>query len=267
MPSLKRKGPDDENILSPDPGSQSAPLSRSKRRRCNVLEHGIAQLSLDPPDDGAADALKRSLSEAAARFTSIPTASIPEAPVVQSQPSWDTSMYTYPPTDAPSVPVVRPGSVEEPTSPVVDLPDVQMKSPSWYEIEKDRRSCPRVSVLRLPLTTHAGIVVTDLEDSDTEESESDASTKTTSDMTVSPALLDRLSKHVSAMPTPRYQEPDSSKALVLFRPLVIPAGNSEIEGVGLVGSNGVREAEAEESSFPDASIASQSDDAMDIEPF
>ncbi|KAI0930377.1 hypothetical protein AcW1_009088 [Taiwanofungus camphoratus] len=249
MPSLKRKGPDDENILSPDPGSQSAPLSRSKRRRCNVLEHGIAQLSLDPPDDGAADALKRSLSEAAARFTSIPTASIPEAPVVQSQPSWDTSMYTYPPTDAPSVPVVRPGSVEEPTSPVVDLPDVQMKSPSWYEIEKDR------------------IVVTDLEDSDTEESESDASTKTTPDMTVSPALLERLSKHVSAMPTPRYQEPDSSKALVLFRPLVIPAGNSEIEGVGLAGSNGVREAEAEESSFPDASIASQSDDAMDIEPF
>ncbi|KAG8893442.1 hypothetical protein FRB99_001943 [Tulasnella sp. 403] len=91
---------------------------------------------------------------------------------------------TIPPTSYPPTPVVR-QNVTQPPIPeeVVSVPEVNMKSRSWFEPEKDRESrLPSwydAHTLNLPLRTspftRPGIVVLDLDGSDT-ETESTANT-------------------------------------------------------------------------------------------
>ena len=145
MPSQKRKElSDDEDAPSTFYESRRSlsPTPSPKRRRCDVLENGMSQLTLDgrpiPPSATTASA-------------SYPTVLFPVTPVASHPPPlWaDPSQLSGPnvthiPTSAAAT-VVLPGSVEEPTSPETveedaEVQDVSMKVPSWYEIEKDRTS-------------------------------------------------------------------------------------------------------------------------------
>ncbi|KAJ7287698.1 hypothetical protein C8J57DRAFT_1496131 [Mycena rebaudengoi] len=90
-----------------------------------------------------------------------------------------------------------PIDVEPPPRPVSPtVPDIKMKSSSWYEPEPDR------------------IIITDLNSSSDEE-DADASPDP---LTISPALLQRLNLRArEAKLAP--PQPPQSQALVLFRPL------------------------------------------------
>ncbi|KAI0702965.1 hypothetical protein C8T65DRAFT_655220 [Cerioporus squamosus] len=145
MPSHKRKELSDEEDAPStfEPRRSLSPTPSPKRRRCDVLENGMSQLTLD----GLAIPPSASLASA-----SYPTILFPDSPAVASHPPplWaDASHASGPnvshiPTNA-ATPVILPGSVEEPTSPETvsedaEVQDVSMKIPSWYEIEKDRTS-------------------------------------------------------------------------------------------------------------------------------
>ncbi|KAI0334952.1 hypothetical protein GY45DRAFT_1317396 [Cubamyces sp. BRFM 1775] len=279
MPSLKRKdlSSDEEDAsttpiraASLEPRRSLSPAPSPKRRRCDVLESGMSQLTLDgrpiPPSPAHfAPGQFPSATTPAAAFPTAPTVQFPDAPQ-PSIPQWTDARLapnvTQLPITAAPTSVVLPGSVEEPTSPEAvveedaEVPEVSMKVPSWYEIEKDRTSTlppsssppiarrpPRPTVVdasssgssRSSESGDTGIVITDLEDSDSEDSDAAAaasakarSTSTAADadgdspqFTISSALLDRLPKPHTLGPL----APESSSAhnaLVLYRPLPLP---------------------------------------------
>lgn len=277
MPSQKRKDLSDDDDDAPprfyQPRSSLSPAPSPKRRRCDVLENGMSQLTLDgrslaPPALPALAATASFFGAGASVGAGYPAPTIylPDthtAPVSQVSSTWTDALHapyiTHVPTDD-AVPVVLPGSVEEPTSPEhpaaaddTDAQDVRMRHPSWYEIEKDRtsasfapsppptppppsapshaesllRRAPRPTVVDAP-ARDIGIVVTDLEDSDTEDEDTRARPHATTAgdgakpaFTVSPALLGRLPK--AHQLGPLLPEPGPSTALVLYRPLTIPA--------------------------------------------
>ncbi|TBU43410.1 hypothetical protein BD309DRAFT_864375 [Dichomitus squalens] len=232
MPSQKRKDfSDDEDTPSAyyEPRRSLSPTPSPKRRRCDVLESGMSQLTLGGlPFYGAPPTSYTTLSGGPAR-TVVGASASPSylAPAVQ-HPETPTvvSTISHPWSDAPqdpyvtpilaniTTPVVLPGSVEEPTSPEVstgeaEVADVSMKGPSWYEIEKDR------------------IVIIDLEDSDAEDEDRTAtdSGPDAPAFKISSALLDRLPKpHALGALGP---EPSPATALVLYRPLIVPAEHEE----------------------------------------
>ncbi|RPD78246.1 hypothetical protein L226DRAFT_531595 [Lentinus tigrinus ALCF2SS1-7] len=207
MPSHKRKDfSDEEDAPSTlyEPPRSLSPARSPKRRRCDVLETGMSQLTLDG----------RPITPSAT-FAS-PTILFPDSPAVASHPPplWDAPgpNVTHIPASAATA-VVLPGSVEEPTSPETveedaEVQDVPMKVPSWYEIEKDR------------------IVITDLEDYDAEDEPDNTPTNPphgAEDLpafSISSAVLDRLLKPNALGPLS--PEPSPSTALVLYRPLVVP---------------------------------------------
>ncbi|EMD37435.1 hypothetical protein CERSUDRAFT_114090 [Gelatoporia subvermispora B] len=208
MPSLKRKdhSDDSESSSGSEHIARSPSPPRTKRRRCDLLEKGLAQLDLNA-------IVERSPASAHGPTISLlntPLSAATASPAThsfQGPPPWhaSTSSGVYA-AQPPHPTVVFPESVEEPTSPEqAEIQDVRMKIPSWYEIEKDR------------------IVVTDLEDSDTEGSDADASAEHLADVTVSPALLQRIARH-NDLPiyarNPVHADP--SKALVLFRSIPKP---------------------------------------------
>ncbi|OBZ68342.1 Alanine--tRNA ligase [Grifola frondosa] len=167
-------------------------------------------------------------------------------------PVWDAPTPTPVHADTHRASVVLPGSVEEPTSPVqaASVHDITMKSPSWYEIEKDR------------------IVITDLEDSDAEGSEDESPPESTAEWTVSPALLRRIAT-TSAMPSPltaAHMEPESSQALVLYKPLPLPEDASRVKEIPE--SVGGRTTEADDAmDQSESEPVAYDDEPMDIEPF
>ncbi|PIL34198.1 hypothetical protein GSI_03909 [Ganoderma sinense ZZ0214-1] len=159
MPSQKRKDLSDDDD-SPRTAyheprhSLSPPLRSPKRRRCDVLESGMSQLTLEglpyvapsmhrgPVGDTSFGAGTSSSYVASTTQVLSPSA----FPSTSSQPCADgppSPFVTHIPVK-PATPVVLPGSVEEPASPEAavagdsDVADVSMKGPSWYEIEKDR---------------------------------------------------------------------------------------------------------------------------------
>ncbi len=162
MPSQKRKdlSDDDEDVPRAayhEPRHSLSPPSRSpKRRRCDVLETGFSQLTLEglsyvappmhrvPVGDTGFGARMGSSHVASAIQTPSPSAFASTS----SQPcaDWLPSPHVTHIPVKPATPVVLPGSVEEPASPEAavtgesDVVDVSMKGPSWYEIEKDRTS-------------------------------------------------------------------------------------------------------------------------------
>ncbi|KII92341.1 hypothetical protein PLICRDRAFT_172444 [Plicaturopsis crispa FD-325 SS-3] len=208
MPSSKRKldAEGDEatplqTLLPASPNQHS-----TKRRRYNTLEHGFAHLNL------------QGLQPSTPIYTTSPTSSVSEfshAPSISEVPIPLHTVSDASPMDADSsLPVVRPRSVEEP-------PDVKMKGSSWYEPEKDRESRPPLPASHDANTpsVRPGIVVTDLDDSD-DDSERDA--RSEAGIAISTALLERIRARAAvgnSLDTPPPPVDDSSKALVLFRPL------------------------------------------------
>lgn len=133
MPSQKRKAYEySDSSDSSDPDTYSLP---PKRRRYDGLENGFAQLSLNPALRAA------QLAQSPYDYPSSPSV-LKAPPVAQLEPAFDVwsaqSMVRDPPPHL--SPIILPGSVEEPTSPAAgpDIPEVTMKSRSWYEPEKDR---------------------------------------------------------------------------------------------------------------------------------
>ncbi|KAI0743804.1 hypothetical protein C8Q80DRAFT_860669 [Daedaleopsis nitida] len=148
MPSHKRKDLSDseEEVTSYyQPRRSLSPAPSPKRRRCDILENGMSQLTLDG----------RSIASSAPYIlaSAAPTIQYPEPPATttsRAAPFWADAPYaprvTQIPTNA-AMNVMLPGSVEEPVSPETggedtEVRDVSMKGPSWYEIEKDRTSSP-----------------------------------------------------------------------------------------------------------------------------
>lgn len=268
-PSQKRKTLEDDDLSVvefPDP----RPLApRPKRRRYDNIEHGLAQMtlnraSLSPPPPSV---WLRSVVELPSEVQVPPPNAYTEPPPTAYAPSVE-ALHTPPAglTYDLRSPVVLPGSVEEPVSPEEtsnEIPDVRMKIPHWYEPEKDRMYCPWSACSMLPSPRPAGIVITDLEDSDT-EAEEDA--KPCAGFTVSPALLHRLPIHAPSLPS--FVEPDSSKALVLFRPLAIhrPVEQEQEEGVEEAGDGQEDFASDILPMDTDPGTPMDVDDAMDVEP-
>ncbi|GJE94882.1 hypothetical protein PsYK624_110580 [Phanerochaete sordida] len=194
MPSHKRKSPEFDSSDDASDVESSAP----KRRRCDALENGLAQLSLNP----ALHAAPQSTPPfppfgsylSSETKDGLPAGLAPQPPVYDH---WNA--YTHPSAHYAST-VILPGSVEEPTSPAAapDVPEVTMKSRSWYEPEKDR------------------IVIVDLDDSDTDEPTDEPAVQ------VNAALLDRLRSHREPDFQADLAPPDPSKALVLFKPVLPP---------------------------------------------
>ncbi|GLB37216.1 putative catalyzes the attachment of alanine to tRNA(Ala) in a two-step reaction alanine is first activated by ATP to form Ala- AMP and then transferred to the acceptor end of tRNA(Ala) [Lyophyllum shimeji] len=126
--------------------------------------------------------------------------------------------------------VVLPSTIEEP-----GIPEVKMKKSSWYEPEPDR------------------IVITDLESSSDEEDDQDA------DISISPALLQKISSHARDMTEPAVPLPSTSQALVLFKPLPFLGS----------GSPPVVEEHTEDTTWQNTSDVVDGveyEDAMDVEP-
>ena len=202
MPSLKRKDASDDELDPPsaaatpsyDARRSPSPAPSPKRRRCDVLEAGMSQLSLSALAQGGGGGFGAVAAtggggwaggaEARAATLAVPTITHPDTPTGALEPRAYAPWYappataqsvsvTYVPTEV-GMPVVLPGSVEEPVSPETAqsgrggfgslggslgglggagaLPEVSMRTPSWYEVEKDRKSRSKLFVLRVPYT-------------------------------------------------------------------------------------------------------------------
>ncbi|KAF8972975.1 hypothetical protein BDZ97DRAFT_1912576 [Flammula alnicola] len=183
----------------------SAQAPPRKRRRCSILEHGFAHLSLGG-----------------------------EVPPPLTPPIMDTEMLT--PPAYPSPPLQPAYIVEEPR-----IPEIKMKTSSWYEPEPDR------------------IVITDMDSftqSDDEEEEN---------VTINPVLLDRIRTSKFDSSNGRRRPPsttsNTSQALVLFRPL--PLSDREIERANEIRAK--REENMKVETKRERAVEVD-DDAMDVEP-
>jgi len=116
-----------------------------------------------------------------------------------------------------------PNPIEEPS-----VPEIKMKSSSWYEPERDR------------------IIVTDLDSSSDEEIETNEADNLS--VSISPALLEKISSRSREFIGSSLPPPASSQALVLFKPLPV-AGMLDLT----------------RSSKEEVHVPRQDDDAMDIE--
>ncbi|KAI0045940.1 hypothetical protein FA95DRAFT_76978 [Auriscalpium vulgare] len=189
--------------LSPSPASSASPSPPSddgvyahaaaqpharepvkKRQRLAALEHGLAGLNLVPPNVN----LNANAQWRAPPPDDLSPMDLSDEPVLELSPSS---------VSAPDGDIVRTTDIEEPP----ELPEVRMRSSSWYEPEKDR------------------IVITDLDASSDEEADDAVG------HSVAPAFLARL-RRTLAGPAPMLPPPgepaDARKALVLFRPLGPP---------------------------------------------
>ncbi|KAG6868909.1 hypothetical protein C0993_007683 [Termitomyces sp. T159_Od127] len=166
-------------------GSVSHPWFKpmtAKRKRSEKDDSPTASRSRSPSPPP-----KRTLLEA--DFSSL-SLSAPE-PCVSGGQTFvsESNVLDYPRMEDDSLPPIV-GAMEEP-----DIPEVKMKSSSWYEPEPDR------------------IVVTSLESSDEESEEMDAA-----DLSVSPALLKKISDRMGQLIT---SPANTSQALVLYKPLPV----------------------------------------------
>ena len=139
MPLRKRKASDPDN--SSDSDIEAYPYS-PKRRRCDVLENGFAQLTLSPSlQQKQPCGSTRGPYHTGLNIQSLQGGDGYNTENGLSYTSWNAN--TIPlmrHSSSGSPPVILPGSVEEPTSPepISYIPEVTMKSRSWYEPEKDR---------------------------------------------------------------------------------------------------------------------------------
>lgn len=114
--------------------------------------------------------------------------------------------------DAPIVPVVQEPPSPRPATPTV--PEITMKTSSWYEPEPNRACFCDLQHPKVHLT-RPGIVITDLNSYSDDEDEPDAGTDTP---LISPALIERIKTRPRELTLPVHPQPPT-QALVLFRPL------------------------------------------------
>ncbi|KAG6889576.1 hypothetical protein C0992_004684 [Termitomyces sp. T32_za158] len=179
------------------PGSISHPwfkISTSKRKRSAKDDSPTASRSRSPsppPKRGKQSVLEADFSSLS---LSGPKSSVSGGQTIVSE----SNDLDYPlMEDDSSAPIVDfQSTIEEP-----DIPEVKMKSSSWYEPEPDR------------------IVVTSLESSDEEGGELD-----TDSISVSPALLRKISNQTGrGLGTRLMTLPaNTSQALILYKPLPVP---------------------------------------------
>ncbi|CAA7259282.1 unnamed protein product [Cyclocybe aegerita] len=217
--------PEEDSDDAPGPASRSLARPPAKRRRFSNLENGFAHLSI--VGSSASNDYSMSLPPAP-QDSYIHVEEIPP-PVT---PSNAMDMDTTPPvTEEPAY------TVEEPT-----IPEVKMKTSSWYEPEPDQAD------------VGSGIVITDLEaftESDDEEEEKE---KDEENVTINPALLDRILNKKPEESLPAVSSPGASQALVLFRPLPRLSDDS--------GLSEARKEEKEKETRP----VEADENAMDVEP-
>ncbi|TFK44610.1 hypothetical protein BDQ12DRAFT_673271 [Crucibulum laeve] len=196
-PTIKRKHSSSRSssthASSPGAESDTSDDSRRavKRRRCTVLEHGFAHLTLETPF--STNYSGSSTGESPSHLLYVHELPASQTFAGEASCSMDAD-GPFPPRSTMGTPPIfdvwLPSSVEEPS-----IPEVKMKSSSWYEPEPDR------------------IVITDL-DSFTDEEEEDK----TPGVSINPALLDRIHAR-SFKSMPGYGEGQDSQALVLYKPM------------------------------------------------
>jgi hypothetical protein len=141
MPSNKRKLPPSPTSSSDNDEHEgvkgrSSQTGSAKRRRCSTLERDLAHLAINHP-------IPQTNSYYASPFPS-PTSSNPSVLNLNLPVARTPSPALMDLEDT----IIHPTSIEEPTSPdFSSLPlsenepnDIQMKSQSWYEPEKDRKA-------------------------------------------------------------------------------------------------------------------------------
>ncbi|KAF5321219.1 hypothetical protein D9619_001406 [Psilocybe cf. subviscida] len=259
---MKRKHRD---TVSPEEELPSSPVATSratisakptspppaKRRRCS-LENGFADLSLHstphptsplpvtqgpPAVSGPSGPLYYYAESASSASSSSPSPdSYPNVLDVTSEGIMDAEPYMLGLSSAMHNPPTY--TVEEP-----QIPEVTMKTSSWYEPERDR------------------IVVTDI-DSFAQSDDEGEDNSSANAHHINPALLSRIraaatrSTPSSLLPT----HPTNSQAVILFKPL--PIAGDELQRI-----QEERARLARESEFAAAQrTKDDEDDAMDIEP-
>ncbi|KAK1218921.1 hypothetical protein PQX77_018363 [Marasmius sp. AFHP31] len=230
----------------------------NKRRRVAVLAKGFSNMSLNANTN--------------ANYEPIPL----EPDVSYPPDSGSTATSNSVPFSAPDAmeieEVAGPGpsqlftiSVEEPTSPssrAGKLRDVRMKGqPSWYEPEPDREPASLTSQTTTiknspPPRRPAGIIITDLDDSEDESSED--SDKSQHGIEISPALLQRIRQNDILRSTLPSSAEARGQALVLYRPLTIPEEGGRDE-------DGKTEEGAIPTPIPIATPADVEPPAMDVD--
>ncbi|TCD59796.1 hypothetical protein EIP91_011420 [Steccherinum ochraceum] len=219
----------------------------SKRRRCDVLERGLAQLSIAHPAPGA-------------------------SPI----PTWAEA------TPSPSpVSVERPPIVTEPEPEDVPIECDDEEPRSWFEPEKDRIVITRLDEDEDDEPTHTSVSIPPASTTTTTPNPDPVS------VTISPALLDRLrvksraqSQHQTfgipgLLQGPPPKPPlldtaadDHQKALVLFKPLAIspePRAAQEEEQELKVVTTTKSERTLINGVSPASQAASEDADMMDVE--
>lgn len=190
--SMKRKHssePSSDNESSRSP----SPVPLHKRRRCATIERGFDNLRLDPPP--------------------------PPAPVVE-EPDDVASGHPY--SYYPDAEEIQQMQMQTPPT-----REVHMHNSSWYEPEKDRTYTACHAVEGSAHMDGSGIVITDLDASDSEaEGDDDQDGR----LKFSKSLLNALKR--SAIPSSLLPSDPSSSALVLFRPspwnTVLPPPSIEV---------------------------------------
>ncbi|RDB25438.1 hypothetical protein Hypma_008113 [Hypsizygus marmoreus] len=216
-PSMKRKLSESPSPISSASQSSSSSPSGSppphKRRKHSALEAGFSNLSLvnsHPTDTSGSSSALNYASE------HISTLSASYSSIEALEPS-----------------------IEEPT-----VPEVKMKSSSWYEPERDR------------------IVVTDL-DSSSDEDDENADPDTAS-ISISRALLRQISSRNATKPI--LLPPSQSQALVLFKPLPTAGVTAIVEEP----EDQLEEGKADDTGSISIDVLEDmvaDEDAMDIEPW
>lgn len=198
------------DTLTDDDGEDDTQANFLKRRRSRPIESGLAALSLDPttvhfiPSAVPSPVLVEQLSIHG------------NGPEISSPlPSTSTSF------SASSLPI----STEERSR--TSVREVQMKSSSWYEPEKDRECLllHHIFALTSPIfrffDRDLGIVILDLDSSSDSGDEAPASLTPDSDetpLTVSSAVLAKLNQLPRLAELPIRSAEESGLAVVLFKP-------------------------------------------------
>ncbi|KAJ3499806.1 hypothetical protein NLJ89_g10054 [Agrocybe chaxingu] len=211
--------PEEDSDDTPGPASRSLARPPAKRRRFSNLENGFAHLSIV----GSSASNDYSMSLPPAPQQSYIYVEEIAPPVIPSN-AMDTDMAP-PATEEPAY------TVEEPT-----VPEVKMKTSSWYEPEPDR------------------IVITDLEAFTESDDEDEEKEEEKENVAINFALLDRIRNKKAEESLPTVSSPGASQALVLFRPL---ARLSEESGL-----SEARKEEKEKETRP----VEVDENAMDVEP-
>ncbi|KAJ3749112.1 hypothetical protein DFH05DRAFT_1475528, partial [Lentinula detonsa] len=215
-PSMKRRhsssSPEDEAPLNVSPAS-------AKRRRVTALERGFSNLSLHHVQPGAPTSTSSTAPTYYPDSGSIPPPSYLIHTTSSPPPPADT-LTAMEVEYSSMTPSIQPDSVEEPSSPSLLLPEIQMKSSSWYEPEPDREFPKSLSTPQTTRPRFTGIVVTDLDSSD-DEDEAEL---------VNPALV--LYRPLTRPST--YTEPEDDRSDISPDQEIVPDASSSVQDVEMM---------------------------------